>query len=242
MIALQRVDRLVLTAVVGLFSATWLGGVAFASVGSAQDAGDVVVVQPNAALRELEGAGSATPFSLRLPEGANCPGDTRNDQWSYQTFMIPANDDPATLSFSAAGPTGSRQYALYEVNTSPLVDAILVPNLEPGQPALIPPLPPLTFDVFPPGEIEGSYRIGVACTFLRESARFWDTEIVATRAEADEPGQFTWRIANRPAVATESDPSMFPALALAILAAVALFLYTIRRRNGRHQTSLKEPS
>jgi hypothetical protein len=204
------------------------------------DGGDAVVVEPIAVGRQLQGGGSATSYSLRLPDGASCPGDTRNDQWAFQTFMIPVDADPSSLEFSLSGPTGPNQYALYERTTQPLTDAILVPNAEPGLPGLIPPIPPLTFSIFPPGEVEGTYRIGVACTFLRDPAIFWDTTIVIEVDADDEPGQFVWRTESAPVAQASGDSSSPPLAAAAagvgILAVAALAL----RRRTRSSASTKE--
>lgn len=211
-----------------------------ASAKAATDGGDAVVVQPNAALRELEGGGSATPYSLRLPDGASCPGDTRNDQWAFQTFMVPVDADPSTLEYSVAGPTGPYQYALYQEGTQPLTDAILVPNTEPGLPGRIPPIPPLTFSIFPPGEVEGTYRIGVACTFLRDAAIYWDATIVVEADADDEPGQFTWRTEGAPVAQSPGESSSPPLAAAAVGAGVLAVAVVALRRRTRPSTSSKE--
>ena len=142
-----------------------------------------------------------------------------------------------------AGPTGPRQYALYEVNSSPLTDAILVPNLEPGQPGLIPPIPPLSFEVFPPGELAGTYRIGIACTFYREPATYWDTEIVVTAEQNNDPGQFTWRTTVRPAASTDTgSPTSLVAMLAVLAVAVSVVVYSLSRRTGRRRGLQKEPN
>ena len=210
---------------------------------AATGGGDAVVVDPNAALRELDSGGSATPYSLRLPDGAACPGDTRNDEWAFQTFMVPAEDDPASLEFTVAGPTGPNQYALYVENTQPLVDAILVPNDGPGLPGKVPPMPPLTFSVFPPGEVAaGTYRIGVACTFLREPATFWQATIVVKTDADDEPGQFTWRTEGtaETAAAPSDNSSSLPLGAAAVGVGGLVAAVLMLRRRTRSSPPPKE--
>lgn len=215
-------------------------GVLHAAAERATDGGDAVVVQPNSVLRELDGGGSATAYSLRLPDGASCPGDTRNDQWAFQTFMIPADADPSSLEFSMVGPTGPYQYALYREGTQPLTDAILVPNDEPGLPGLIPPIPPLTFSVFPPGEVEGTFRIGVACTFLREPSIYWDATIVVEADTDDEPSQFVWRTEGSAVAQASDESSSLPLVAVAVgVGAFAIAVVALRRRS-RPSTSTKE--
>ena len=206
----------------------------------ATDGGDAVVVEPNAVMRELEGGGSATSYSLRLPDGASCPGDTRNDQWAFQTFMVPVDADPSTLKFSIAGHAGPYQYALYQEGTQPLTDAILVPNAEPGLPGRIPPIPPLTFSVFPPGELEGTYRIGVACTFLRDAAIYWDATIVVEVDADDEPGQFVWRTEGAPVAQSSGESSSPPLAAAAVGVGVLAVAVVALRRRTRPSTSSKE--
>jgi hypothetical protein len=230
---------LVLVGLSALIASTG-AGMLDAAIDGATDGGDAVVVQPNAVLRELSGGGSATSYSLRLPEGASCPGDTRNDQWAFQTFMIPADADPSSLEFSMSGPTGPFQYALYQEGTQPLTDAILVPNDGPGMPGLIPPIPPLTFSVLPPGEVEGTFRIGVACTFLRDLSTYWDATIVIEADADDEPGQFTWRTEGSAATPTSDESSSLPLAAVAVGAGVLVVSALALRRRSRRSTSTKE--
>jgi hypothetical protein len=161
--------------------------------------GDAVVVASSDGSHELTHGQSATQFSLRLPSGAACPGDSANDQWRVQSFMIPAADNPANLGYNVAGPDGKGQFALYAVNTSPLVDSLTNQNTSPGEPGVIPAIPPLSFAAFPPGVLPaGTYRIGIACTLSRKTANYWDTEIVITSSPSDKPSQFVWRLPNEP--------------------------------------------
>jgi hypothetical protein len=161
--------------------------------------GDAVIVDSSDGSRELTHGQSATQFSVRLPAGAACPGDSANDQWRVQSFMIPVADSPAHLGYNVAGPDGQGQFALYAVNTSPLVDSLTNQNTSPGQPGVIPAIPPLSFAAFPPGVLPaGTYRIGIACTLSRKTANYWDTEVVITSSPGDKPSQVVWRLPNVP--------------------------------------------
>ena len=161
--------------------------------------GDAVIVDSSDGSRQLTHGQSATQFSLRLPPGAACPGDSANDQWRVQSFMIPAADSPANLGYNVAGPDGQGQFALYAVNTTPLVDSLTNQNTSPGEPGVIPAIPPLSFAAFPPGVLPaGTYRIGIACTLSRKTANYWDTEVVITASPGDKPSQFVWRLPNVP--------------------------------------------
>ena len=172
---------------------------ASAAAGDPVRSGDAVVVDSSDGSRELTHGQSATQFSLRLPPGAACPGDSANDQWRVQSFMIPAADSPGNLGYNVAGPDGQGQFALYAVNTSPVVDSLTNQNTGPGAPGVIPAIPPLSFAAFPPDVLpSGTYRIGIACTLSRKTANYWDTEIVITSSPSDRPSQFVWRLPNVP--------------------------------------------
>lgn len=161
--------------------------------------GDAVIVDGNDGSHELSHGQSATQFSLRLPPTATCPGDSANDQWRFQTFMVPAADDPGTLHYGVGGPDGPGQFPLFQVNTAQLVDNLINQNTRPGQPGVIPAIPPLSLAAFPPDVLpSGTYRIGIACTLSRKTANYWDTEIVITASPNDKPSQFVWRLPNAP--------------------------------------------
>jgi hypothetical protein len=211
--------------VVGL---AWTFGIPVASAAIVQPvrAGDAVIVDGDDGSAELTHGQSATQFSLQLPQGAACPGDSANDQWRFQSFMVPASDTPDTLHYNVAGPDGPGQFALFQVSTTPLVDVLTNQNAGPGEPGVIPALPPLSFAAFPPGVLPaGTYRIGIACTLSRQTADYWDTEIVLTSSPADKPSQFVWRLATAPASVKDSPPGssgwILP-VGIAVLAVVAV--------------------
>ncbi len=230
--------RFALSAILMVALASWLGATG-ASAATVQPvrSGDAVIVDGNDGSGEITHGQSATQFSLRLPQGAACPGDSANDQWRFQSFMVPASDTPDTLHYNVAGPDGSGQYALFQVSTSPLVDVLTNQNAGPGEPGVIPALPPLSFAAFPPGVLPaGTYRIGVACTLSRQTADYWDTEIVTTSSPSDKPSQFVWRLATAPASVNDSHAGssgwLLP-VGLAVLGAAALAWYLLKRR-GRN--------
>ncbi len=205
-------------------------------------AGDLTLVDADRRGVVLRNGGSATQFSVDLPEGSMCPGDSENDNWRVQTFIVPAAADPATLEYSVIGPTGTKQYAIYDIFTSPVVDQLTVPNGEPGQPGRPGAFPPMSFAVFPPGEIPaGTYRIGVACTWFGATANYWDTEIVIADEPADSPAQLTWRLPSAPpaALSGTAPPSDFPwtVVFLVIAAAAMGFVVVLNRRSSRTPTA-----
>lgn len=177
-------------------SVAW-GGVA---VAAGERAGDVVVIDGLNGSELLDRGGSATSFSLRLPEAASCPGDSSSRNFRVQTFVIPAADDPADLAFESQGPAGDGRWALYDVNTTPVVQVLTELASSPGEPGRITPMPQLSFAVFPPGTFpDGRYRIGVACTEWSETIRFWDAEVEIVSDPGDDPAQLRWAVVGAPA-------------------------------------------
>lgn len=200
----------------------------------AVDAGDAVVVEPADTSQPLERGGSATPFTLRLPTDASCPGDSAHDDYRIQTFIVPAADDPATLEFESTKPVGDGRWALYQTDTRPFVQGLTEMNEGPGEPGRIGGLPVFTFAVYPPDLFEdGDYRIGVACTLYGELELFWDTEIVLANDVEDEPGQLRWHVAGAAASTSEATPNRTLALALAGVGAAAAVGAVYLRRSDR---------
>jgi hypothetical protein len=220
-----------MVATVGLTGTTSLAGVAAAQ---GQRAGDVVVIDGTNGSELLTSGGGATPFSLRLPEAAACPGDSANDNYRVQTFIVPVADDPATLTYESQKPAGDGRWALYDVNTSPYAQVLTEVASAPGQPGRITPLSQLSFAVFPTGTFpDGRYRIGVACTQWSETVRYWDTEIdiVADPGAdpADDPAQLRWAVVGAPAPSGVAGlPLLVGVTVVAVLGAVVVL--ALRRR------------
>ena len=203
--------------------------------------GDLTLVEADRRGVVMENGGSAAQFSVDLPKDSTCPGDSENDDWRLQTFIVPADIDPGTLEYSVIGPTGTHQYAIYDIFTAPVVDQLTVPNDGPGQPGRPTPFPPMSFKVFPPGEIPpGNYRIGVACTWFGATANYWDTEIVIASEPNDEPAQLTWRLPSAPpaSLSGTTPPSDFPwttvFLSIAVVALAAYILISRRAASASH--------
>src|SRR6185295_3009920 len=81
----------------------------------------------------------------------------------------------------------------------------------------------------------GRYRVGIACTLFRETAKYWDTELVLAASPGDTPGQFVWRLANAPARAdaTNHGTNLWLIAAIGALCAGALgwFVWQRKTRN-----------
>lgn len=208
-----------------------------ASVDAPSDAGTVEFVDPNSR-QPIYSGDSNTPFVLRVPPEAVCPGDSANDDWRVQSFLVPVTDDPASIQFGVIGAEGDGQFAVYSLQTRPYVDTLTEQNSAAGLPGKIPESVPLSFGVFPAGTLtEDRYRIGLACTLFRETAVYWDTEIELTSAPEVEPGQFRWTVAGSPVV-EESDSGssgVYLLIALAVIGGVGVLVLRWRRTSRRDQ-------
>lgn len=195
--------------------------------------GDVTIVDISGSYGPLVRGGSATEFSLRLPNDASCPGDSMHDQWRAQTFLVPAGVDPTTLTYELNQPKGQGNFALYADTTRPLTQILLRPNDVAGQPGYFDAFPPMSFAVFTPGLLkDGTYTLGVACTYFRETAKVWDTKIVITSSPTDRPAGFVWRAASVPASSQGSDG--FPSVALAVAGFAVVLLVVVAVSLLRH--------
>ncbi|MEQ1786049.1 MAG: hypothetical protein ABL966_03265 [Acidimicrobiales bacterium] len=156
----------------------------------------------------LSSGGSATPFSLNLPAGAACLGDSATDGYRVQTYVVPSSIAPSALTFDAAGPVpggvgASFRQPLYDaVTTGAYVDGLTLAN--PGTPRPRPGevinLPGFSFGVFEPGNLPaGTYNVGIACTLGSASAtqldRFWNVQLAVVADAGDEPAGLAWSVA-----------------------------------------------
>jgi hypothetical protein len=159
---------------------------------AATRAGDAQVITPAdgspGAAQPLRSGTSATAFSLHLPAGASCRGDSANDGYRVQSFMVPAGVDPATLTFGSSGPiptgTGSSfRRPLFATTSDPVVNNQTAAATKPPGPGPIINIPAVNFAVFKAGDIPpGRYNLGIACTKGQPSSTqletFWSTQLV----------------------------------------------------------------
>lgn len=211
-----------------------------AAVSQGEYAGEAVVVSVPDTSERLSEGGSATVFTLRLPDDASCPGDSANDQYRVQSFIVPVADDLGALTYETIKPEGDGRWALYDTDTRPVVHALTEPNNGGGQPGRIGGIPPFSFAVFPPGELpDGTYHIGIACSLFKETVRHWATQLVLTAAPADEPGRLRWRLAADSG--TTEDDGWGPVLILVPTAAVlAVVAIVVRGRRSPRSDAVKE--
>ena len=177
---------------------------------AATDAGPAVVINKppdggSVASVPLSSGGSATQFSLRLPAGAACKGDSANDNYLVQTYMVPAAVDPGTLTFDSDGPlpsgTGaSFRQPLFTTTSSPAVSMLTGVATNPGDPGPVNNIPALNFAALGPGDLPaGTYNLGVACTLGPASAeqldKFWNVRMTIVEDANDAPARIAWTVA-----------------------------------------------
>lgn len=236
---------LVATALAGLHSSA-------AAAPTGEDVGSVVIVDPLNFDREYQRGDSTSAFTLRLPEGAACPGDSANDGWRVQSFIVPFRTDLGELVFSAnrpnvGQPASSR--SLREINDAIFTQRMTDPNQTIGQPGMILPLPPLTFAHFDTGTFPpGRYEIGVACTTPDwKVRRYWNAGIEFEAAPDVDPGGMRWTfLGDGEGVAEDED---FPVLAAGLAGFVGMGMLivggiAVRRRRvalaGSHPSQSQE--
>ena len=161
--------------------------------------GSAVVVTGEGSSAHRNSGGSATPFSVALPHGATCPGDSADGGYRVQSFIVPATIDPATLIYTSIFPQGYHLYSLFDTYTRSFAQEQTAKADVKGGPGQIVNIPTFDFKVIPPGSLQsGRYHIGIACTLLTKTVRYWSVDIILTQSRADQPAGFTWRVADPP--------------------------------------------
>lgn len=215
------------------------------------DAGAVAFVDASNPTSVLSEGDNTTVFNLRIPDGATCPGDSANDNWRVQSFILPATDDPGATTYDVIRPNGGGpRHAVYSVDTRPYVHVLTEQNPGPGLPGRILATPPLTFAVFPPGTLpDGNYRVGLACTLFRETAVYWDAELVVSSDPQVDPGGMRWQLATASvgdastsavADAAPGTSATWIVVGLGVLAAAGAALILRRRHTTSPRTLAKE--
>ncbi len=169
--------------------------------GSAQVVGPAT--NPQTSGQPMTSGDSASDFKLKLPSDAACAGDSTNDEWRWQTYIVPSSTDPANLQFANQGPTSPAtganfKQALYTTTGSAVTNQQTADKTPPSTEGPILSIPDMDFAVWGPGDIgPGTYNVGIACTKGPASAtqmdRFWNTQMTfTTAATGGGPAQVTW--------------------------------------------------
>lgn len=207
-----------------------VAGVAAETVAGAADAGVAAVVtpttdDPSSSGLPLAAGDSSTDFSLRLPDGAACTGDSAGQDYRVHGYVVAASIDPSTLEFSGidgpepvqfGGPQESFRQPLHDADTSAYTAVQTANADEEGGPGFIINVPAFSFGVYEPGNVPpGRYNVGIACVGpgrAPELDRYWNVELTVTENTADAgPAGIAWQTQDRtddaPFVASSGVPS-----------------------------------
>lgn len=211
-------------------SIIFLASPAFAGV---PKTGDAVVVSTTGTHDPIAGGGSTTTFTIRLPEGAACPGDSEEAQYRVQSFLIPASADPGAVVYKGQRPQLEGAWALYRTDTTTYMNAPTNKAARAGGEGEIINIPNVSFKVFSPGMIKaGRYHLGIACSRFAETKRYWSTDVDVTADPGDKPAGIAWKVLDPPASGTGAGGSL-PVLPFAVglgaVAVVAVVLLVARR-------------
>ncbi len=231
--------RLVLAASFTLVASVALTVVATIPYAGAQqlETGAISVVDPGG--DPIRGGDASTLFTFELPASeAWCPGDSANDGYRVNSFIVPAEVAATDIVFDGLGPTpiDRDEYATFRAPLndqfgSDFASAQTAEQAEPGGPGAIINLPLLWFGVYTEGFNlpAGDYRIGLACTVRNEIERVWDAEIAVVVDDADPLGQIAWTVTDQ--LPTEPNGSNVPLQAAAAAAGVLVVFGFLRSRS-----------
>ena len=191
--------------------------------GAVTSSGRAFIVTGAGSSAGLGDGGSATPFSLRLPGHAECPGDSADGNYRVHGFIVPASVDPGTMRWNDIAPVVPGGYALYDLGTNPYSEAFTAKATHTGGPGPIINIPSFSFAVFVPAPVfpPGRYHIGIACSLYNVLERYWVTDIAIANDPSDRPAQLHWRALDIPRARTRSGTSVWAIVAPAVLVLLA---------------------
>jgi hypothetical protein len=189
----------------------------------------------------IEGGGSATEFTIDLPDGAECPGDSTNDEFRVGSYMLPATLSPFDVEWTGEGPEpyglgdyDSFRQPLYDDLTAGYSSKLLAENEEPGQPGQILDFPAFTFDVYEPGMIpDGRYNVGIICTYFLDVTTAWNAVIEVETDTSDAPAQIRWTIVegSAPAESSSNDLLLVGVVVGGVVTVAAAVFLLLRNRS-----------
>jgi hypothetical protein len=200
-----------------------------ASAATEQPGAAVVVDQSGS---PLDSGGSATPFTLQLPSGAACPGDTYHHDYLVFSYGVPESVSPASLTFPGTFP--STGVDLITLQGEPFVTQATAMNT--GAIQTLPGFAWSRYDHDPTEQPLGTYNVGIACAQgLGKVAAYWNVRINFVTNDRD-PGGFSWQVASPPAAASGQNGDRTPFLVGIVVGVVILasaLTVLIRRRQRR---------
>ena len=222
--------------------ATLAGGVLARSArpfaaGQGERAGDVVVVDSNG--EPVAVGGTTGAFGLEVPPGAVCQGDSATAGYRVSTFLVPAGDEPGTLTFEELKPVGEGRWSIWKETTDPALNMLTSISGD-GEPGAVVDLPRFTFDVgLFPGEIaSGGYRLGLACTLAGETTRYWDTAFVIAEGETE---PLVWSVPGAVSGSSSSSSPLPLLLAVALVGlGIGIVVLVVRRRAAPRARALSK--
>jgi hypothetical protein len=137
--------------------------------------------------------GGSAVFTMQLPSGAACQGSGASN-YRWETFLVSASVDPATLTWNAGGPNPiSGAVVTAQFNSFGEQVSSKFPSNSPlglisgmNDTSLPNTLSPLAF---------GDYKIGVACQLSGTTQEFWSTTITVSADALDAPLGIHWAVA-----------------------------------------------
>jgi hypothetical protein len=204
-------------------------GLAPAAFATGTRAGDAVPTNPGTDAPVTSG-GSSTAWTLKLPSGAACSGDSATHAYHVYSYIVPASVDPGTLTFNASsGPSTG----------NPLVDstgtAYLAANTAQTTGQIIQ-IPTFNFNLFattdqggtklvlPPGD----YKAGLACaTTLGQGDKYWSNLFTFTANSSDPNGE-VWT--SKATAASSGGANLALPIGIAVIAVAGYFVVRRRRR------------
>ncbi len=141
----------------------------------------------------VQSGSTASTFNVQLATGSNaCPGDSATGGFRWNSYMVPAAVDPATLTYGTSGPiapaVGTFTQPLYSSVNAPLVNKNTAPDT-----AVVIGVGVVSFSAYqflPGGVPNGTYRIGIVCTKDGQTERFWQSQVTFV----GEPTAFNWTV------------------------------------------------
>lgn len=150
------------------------------------DAGAATVVNTSNGAVKTSGA-KADEFTLKLPSGAACTGDSKNDNYRVQSYHVKSSVNPSTLTFDADGPLphgfgADFSQPLYKTDSSTYTNAQTAEASPAPGPGPVTNIPAFTFSFYDASLLPaGTYNVGIACTLGNASAtqldKFWNVQL-----------------------------------------------------------------
>jgi hypothetical protein len=197
-------------------------------VAGAATASTEVITQPGQ-VTPLNSGGSVTPYSVLLPSGASCPGDTAHDGYHVFSYLVPQGVSPTAVSFKTGDPSkwfGYIANGTYfgAVNTAEDTGQVVSLPAEFVWTRLTPQ------DLFAHGDSSATWEGGIACADVHGVVTdYWNSQIVFT-ASASDPGGFTWKVVQSPASSSGAFSIVLAVVLVAVGVGFALLAVVLSRR------------